>query len=83
MTNILIEHRTTPDGKFIIQHEIKPHKVQLIKQLPGTKRTYTGKNPAGGRKCAFTQSKAYKRKYKAYEQVSPAGIIAVASKWGT
>ncbi len=62
--------------------------MKLIKQLPGTKHTYKGRNPAGGIKCTFTQSREYSRKGDQYGpaqvgHILPSGILGVATKWGT
>lgn len=34
-----------------------------LKQIPATKKNYRGKNPAGGHKAVFSQSKAYHHGY--------------------
>lgn len=78
---ILIENRKLADGSTLeIQHVIKEHKAKLIKQIPGTKRTYRVKNAAGGVKCMFTQSKEYKRKPER-GGYNPGGITGGATKW--
>ena len=83
---ILIEKRKLVDGTELeIQHIVKPHKPKMIMQIPATKRNYKGKNPSGGRKCFFTQSKEYKRKaeYGRRDHLLASGIWGVATEWGT
>ncbi len=58
----IIEKRTTPDGEFQIVHQIMPHKAKRARQLAELRPGYSGKNPAGGRKCLFRQAPAYKLK---------------------
>ena len=51
---------------------MRPYKgVPELKQLPASKENYKGKNDAGGRKAAFSQSREYK-----------INKLYVARRWG-
>ncbi len=47
----------------VVKHGVagkKPWRHPVLKVLPQVKANYKGKNISGGRKCIFSQSKAYK-----------------------
>ncbi len=63
-----------------------------LKQLLEAKKSYKGKNPMGGRKCKFSQSREYRvrtklegstiERYKSSRRVLlPSGIISVTIPW--
>jgi hypothetical protein len=61
---------TTRKGSISFPTELVPrilgkraHSPASLKTLPYVKPNYKGKNSAGGRKCIFSQSTAYKNGY--------------------
>jgi len=53
--------------------------VPKLKQLPHVKPGYKGKNDAGGRRCVFAQSQAYKQSNRHNQW--PSGVTKIASPW--
>ena len=52
----------------------------IIKQLAHLRESYKGKNMSGGRKCFFTQSRAYKRGDR-YGNTWASNVTKLASAW--
>jgi len=71
---------------------MKPYNgIPRLKQLAHLRENYKGKNMSGGRKCLFTQSKEYNRRYrgrihyvnrnKSASLYWSSGVVKLASAW--
>lgn len=58
-----------------------PSGAPQLTQFPFAKKTYKAKNPAGGIKCHFGQSRAYKKKGDRWDTKLASGIIKKAAPW--